>query len=121
MKNPFDILRTIPQELKEIIGFMIFVLAGSIFKMIKQKEKGVKVTVIRCVVEVFMSFFIAVVVYAMLNQFFKLELLFTLAACSLAGSVSSTLFHSKIEELLSTLFDLLKDKSNQYLNIKKNG
>ncbi|ALM50305.1 hypothetical protein AMR72_16290 [Flavobacterium psychrophilum] len=114
MKNPLEIINSLPKPVVELLSFSGFVLGGSIFKMFRQKEHGVKITLTRFLVEAFMSFFIAMIVYATVDQFLHFNKLFTYALCSTAGSMSST-FYSKMEDLINSLFDGVKEKFNQYL------
>jgi hypothetical protein len=111
MKNPLDYIRPVPQELVEAVSFLSAVLAGSVYKMIHQNKKGIKITVKTMLVEAFSSFFIAIVVYAVLNQFLQFNTFFTYMMCSLAGSMD-TLIHSKIEALIDVAFNAAKKKIN---------
>mgnify|MGYP001407832514 CR=1 len=120
MKTLIEFFKSIPDQLLEILFFAFFVLMGSVYKMLKQKEHGAKITAARFLVEAFMSFFIAFIVYAFIDQFFHFNRMLTFAICSFSGSVSST-FHAKLEEFLIALFDGAKVKVNQYLKITKDG
>ena len=109
MRNPFEILKYIPKEIVEAASFFSAVLLGSIYKLINQNKKGIRVTLRTMLVETFSSFFIALVVYAVLNQFLHFSLFFTYMMCSLAGSMD-TLIHSKIEILIDYAFNRYKKK-----------
>ena len=116
MKNPIEILKTVPKEIIEAGLFVLSTLFGSMIKMFKLNEKGIKITFRKAIVEAFSSLFIAMIVYAVFNQFLSFNLFFTCAMCSLAGSMSSTI-HSHLEDFLGYLFDLGKKKINKYTKL----
>lgn len=105
MKTPIEIIKSLPKEAVEGGSFVLAVLAGSLYKIIRQKqEKGVKITLSKILAETFMSFFTAVVVFAIFDQFLHFNKLFTYMMCSLAGSMSSV-FHTNVERAITFLFD----------------
>lgn len=109
MKNPTEIIHQIPKPIMEFLSFACFVFFGSIFKMQKLHEKGIKITFKRFWVEAFMSFFIAFIAWAFIDQFLHFNKFFTYAFCSLAGSMSD-LIYSKMEELFIASIDGLKKR-----------
>ncbi len=109
-----EVLKNLPAEslefIKDIAFFTAFVILGAMAKVIKEKEKtGKKVTARWFITEAIMSFFVAVIVYAVFDQFLSLNKFFTFAMCALGGSFS-TVFHQKIEDLIGVVFDAIKNK-----------
>lgn len=109
MKNPIEVINSIPKPAFEFLSFTTFVSFGSIFKMRKLHEKGIKITFKRFIVEAFMSFFIAFIAYAVIDQWLHFNKIFTYAICSLAGSMSE-LIYTKLEDLVTVSFDSLKKR-----------
>lgn len=109
MKSTVEIISHIPKPVLEFLSFAGLVFSGAIFKMRRLHEKGIKITFRRFLIEAFMSFFIAMIAYAFIDQFLHFNKLFTYAFCSLAGSMSE-LFYTKMEELFTTSFDTIKKK-----------
>ena len=117
MKNIIEFIKTLPNEIYDVFLFVFAVLLGTGYKVAKQNEKGMKITFRKMLTEGSMSFFIALIVFAVFDQFLNFNKLFTYMMCSLAGSMSS-LFHSKLEDLLNYLFEAAKKKINQLLKIQ---
>ncbi|PZO33185.1 MAG: hypothetical protein DCE86_05340 [Flavobacteriaceae bacterium] len=94
-------------EIKEGLLFAAFVMFGVIVKIIRAIQKGSKLSFAWFFSEALISFFIAIFVYAVVDQFFQLKPFFTYALCALLGSMS-TIVNKKLEELLESLFDSTK-------------
>lgn len=95
------------KQIKEIFYFIIVVTMGAITKMITAIRKGVKFTLTWLISELIMSFFVALTVYALFDQFLQVNKLFSFMMCAWSGSFSST-FQERARDLLSSLFDYLK-------------
>ena len=120
MKNPIEFIKSIPREIVEIGSFAITVLLGAVYKILRQKqEKGVKITFSKICTEVLMSFFIAMLVYSVFDQWWHFNKFFTYMMSSLAGSMSS-MFHNKIEELFIYGFDACKKLIDHFFKTKVN-
>lgn len=117
MKIPYDIINELPKPLIEIACFAMAVVAGTIYKLIKQNEKGIKITIKKIFTEGFVSLFIAVIVWSVFDQWLHFKPFFTYSMCSLAGSMSSV-FHAKIEDFIGFLFDAAKQFINNKFNLK---
>ena len=111
MKNPAKILELIPKPVLEFGLFAFSVLTGSFVKLYRQNEAGVKMTIRKGIAETAVSFLIAFVVYAVFDQFFHFNRIFTYAMCSLAGSMST-----KITKALESIFDKILLKSDGLLD-----
>ncbi len=94
-------------EVHEGLFFSGFVMFGVVVKTIRALQKGTKLSFAWFFSESLISFFIALFVYAVVDQFFQLKPLFTYAICALLGSMS-TIVNKKLEELLETAFDSAK-------------
>lgn len=115
----FELPKQSLEILKDIAFFMGFVSIGSIAKMIREKQRtGRKITWKYVASEVIMSFFIGGIVYAIFDQFLDLKPLFTYAMCAAAGSMSS-IFHDKLEDILSFSFEFFKVWIKQMFSAKK--
>jgi len=96
--------------LKDIVLFICFVIPGAIYKMIYENMKtGKKLTLKWALAEMFITVFVAAIVWAVFDQFLDFNKFFTFAMCSLGGSFS-TIFHPKIEDLIGSFFDVVKAK-----------
>lgn len=109
MKDVINDLLEIPRVLWDAAFFTFAVFFGSIYKMIKQKEQGMQITFRKFLAELFVSFFIAGISFAIFDQFLHFNKLFTFAMCSFAGSQSSKL-HKQTESLIDWAFDVAKKK-----------
>lgn len=101
---------TILNEIKnfqEFFLFPIFVFLGFLTKVFFGIKNGKIPTWKWFLAEAIISFFVASSVYAIFDQFFHFNKLFTYMFCAWGGSMS-TLFHKKVEELLTVFFDALK-------------
>lgn len=95
------------RQIKEVLLFIIVVTMGTITKMIVAIRKGTKFTITWLVSELIMSFFVAITVYAVFDQFLAVNKLFSFMMCAWSGTFSST-FLEKGKELLSSIFDYIK-------------
>lgn len=101
---------TIINELKyyqDYFLFLIVVLAGVFTKIYIAIQKGKKPRLSWFLAEAIISFFVAFSVYALCDQYLNINKMFTYVMCAWGGSLS-TLIHSEVEELISSLFDNLK-------------
>lgn len=80
---------------------------GAITKMITAIRKGSKFTLGWLVSELVMSFFVALTVYAIFDQFLAVNKLFSFMMCAWSGTFSG-IFQEKGKELLSSIFDYIK-------------
>lgn len=115
MKNQLINLFNLSKEYKEFFYFIAFVFTGIFVKIYHTMQKGKKIGLNWVLAEAIMSFFVAVSVWAICDQFLHLNKIFTYVICAWGGSMS-TIFHKKTEELLESIFDGLKS----YFNIKLN-
>ncbi|MEO8239236.1 MAG: hypothetical protein ABI576_14115 [Flavobacterium sp.] len=92
---------------QDYIIFLFLVLAGIFTKIYIAMGKGKKPTLSWFLAEAIVSFFVAVSVYVVCDQFLSVNKMFTYVICAWGGSLS-TLIHSEVEELISNLFDILK-------------
>lgn len=88
--------------------FLIVVLAGVFTKTYNAVKKGKKPSLSWFLAEAIISFFVAVSVYAVFDQFLHFNKMFTYMVCAWGGSMS-TLLHKEVEELISSFFDSLKN------------
>lgn len=98
---------TYKTEIDEGMLFSGFVMFGVIVKTIRAIQKGSKLSFAWFFSEALISFFIALIVYAVMDQFFMLKPFFTCALCALLGSFS-TILNKKLEELIEAFFDQAK-------------
>lgn len=91
-------------SLLDLTCFFLFVSLGATAKMVKEKQKGKKITFAYFLAELAITFFVAFIVWAIFDQFLSFNKFFTFAMCALGGSYSS-LFHAKIEVILELFFD----------------
>lgn len=94
-------------EIKEGLLFSLFVMFGVLVKIIRAIYAGAKLSFFSFISEAMFSFFIAIIVYAVFDQFFQMKQLFVYAICAFIGSMSK-IFQKKTEELLVAIFDALK-------------
>lgn len=92
---------------KDYSLFCLVVFAGVITKVCLAVKKGKKPTWKWFVAEAIISFFVAFSVYAVLDQFFHFNKIFTYMVCAWGGSMS-TLLHAEVEDLITSFFDSLK-------------
>jgi len=95
------------KQVKEVFLFIIVVTMGTITKMIIAVRKGTKFTISWLVSELVMSFFVALTVYAVFDQFLAVNKLFSFMMCAWSGTFSTS-FHEKAKDLLAAIFDYLK-------------
>lgn len=95
------------KELKEIILFIAVVTMGTITKMISAMKKGAKFTILWLTSELVMSFFVALTVYAIFDQFLQVNKFFSFMVCAWSGTFSN-IFQEKGKELLVSIFDYIK-------------
>jgi hypothetical protein len=95
------------KEIKEIVLFTVVVTFGSITKMITAIRNGTKFTMAWLVSELIMSFFVAITVYAIFDQFLQVNKLFSFMMCAWSGTFSN-IFQDKGKELLTSIFDYIK-------------
>jgi len=107
---------TYKTEIDEGILFSGFVMFGVIVKTIRAIQKGSKLSFAWFFSEALVSFFIALIVYAVMDQFFMMKPFFTCALCALLGSFS-TLVNKKIEEWIETTFDSAKQATKDVFTI----
>lgn len=100
-------LMTNSKQIKEILLFIIVVTMGTITKMIAAIKKGTKFTFTWLISELIISFFVAITVYAVFDQFLEVNKLFSFTMCAWSGHFSST-FQEKGKELVASIFDYLK-------------
>jgi energy-converting hydrogenase Eha subunit A len=100
-------------EINEGVLFSAFVMFGVIVKTIRAIQKGSRLSLAWFFSEALVSFFIALIVYAVVDQFFMLKPFFTCAVCALLGSFS-TLLNKKLEELIETIFDQIKSSLKEF-------
>jgi|GEM_PF-5079538 len=94
-------------EIHEGVFFSAFVMFGSVVKIIRAIQQGSKLSFGWFFTETILSFFIAIIVYAVFDQFLNFKPFFTYSICALLGSMS-TVLHKKTEELLESIFDSFK-------------
>lgn len=87
--------------------FLLVVLAGVFTKIYIEIQKGKKPTLSWFLAEAIVSFFVAFSVYAVCDQYLSINKIFTYVLCAWGGSLS-TLIHSEVEQLISSLFKGLK-------------
>ncbi|MFN3941486.1 MAG: hypothetical protein ACK4K1_02475 [Flavobacterium sp.] len=92
---------------KDIFLFAVVVMVGVLIKIYKAINKGAKASFKWFLAEALISFFVALLVWATFDQFFKLNAFFTYMISAWAGSLSTT-FHQKLEDLLGSIFESLK-------------
>lgn len=112
-------IKTIINELKyyqDYFLFLIVVLAGVFMKIYFAIQKGKKPKFSWFLAEAFISFFVAFSTYTVCDQYLNINKMFTYVICAWGGS-QSTLIHSQVEELISSLFEGLKTMLK--LKIKK--
>lgn len=118
MKNTtINFLRDFLSDLKyyqDYFLFLLVVMAGVFTKIYLAIQKGKKPTWKWFVAEALVSFFVAFSVYAIFDQFLHFNKMFTYMVCAWGGSMS-TLLHGKVEELISSIFDSLKEFFNKKL------
>lgn len=102
--NLNNFYETYKTEIHEGTLFSVFVMLGVVVKTIRAIQKGSKLSLAWFFSEALVSFFIAFVVYAIMDQFFQMKPLFTCALCALLGSFS-TILNKKLEELIEAFFD----------------
>ncbi|MGC4041989.1 MAG: hypothetical protein QM710_14690 [Flavobacterium sp.] len=102
------------KQLLDSLLFLILVSMGAIVKIIKQLKKGTKASWKWFLAEAIVSFLVAMLVYGFFDQFLHFNKLFTYVVCAWCGSFS-TIFHKRMEDLLGTFFDKLK----QFISEKK--
>jgi hypothetical protein len=95
------------KQLKELFLFIFVVTMGTITKMIVAIRKGTKFTFVWLISELIMSFFVAITVYAVFDQFFAVNKLFSYTMCAWSGTFSTT-FHEKVKDLIVSIFDFVK-------------
>jgi hypothetical protein len=93
---------------QDYILFLLVLLAGIFTKTYNAVKKGKKPTLSWFLAEAIVSLFVAFSVYAVCDQYFNLNKMFTYGLCAWGGA-KSTLIHSKVEELISSFFDNLKN------------
>lgn len=99
----FDNFKTI----KEIFYFIIVVTMGAFTKIINEIKKGAKPSFSWFLSEGIISFFVAVSVYAVFDQFLHVNKLFSYITCAWGGSFSN-LFTDRIKDLINSIFDYVK-------------
>lgn len=100
-------LLTNSKQVKEVLLFIIVVTMGTITKMIAAIRKGTKFTFSWLISELIMSFFVAITVYAVFDQFLEVNKLFSFMMCAWSGTFSST-FQEKGKDLITAIFDYIK-------------
>ena len=110
-----ELISVLDSKFIEFITFIAFILFGVFVKMIREKKTP---TIKRILSEIAMSFFVALIVYAVLVQFFALENYFVYASCSYAGSISSK-FLDNMEKLIDSVFIYAQEKLKQWKSKKK--
>lgn len=70
-------------------------------------RKGTKFTIGWFFGELIMSFFVAITVYAIFDQFLQVDKLFSYTMCAWCGTFS-TAFHEKVKDFMESIFDVLK-------------
>ncbi|MBA0884918.1 hypothetical protein [Flavobacterium undicola] len=93
---------------QDYILFLLVLLAGIFTKTYNAVKKGKKPNLSWFLAEAIVSFFVAFSVYAICDQYFNLNKMFTYVLCAWGGSLS-TLIHSEVEKLISSFFDSLKN------------
>ncbi len=99
-----QIFKAIPKPLLETFAFIGVTIWGSVDQMLRHNGK---LTIRKILAEIFKSIFIAFIVYAVFDQFFNFNIIFTLAICAFASS-KSNLLSIKLEDFISFIFDLGK-------------
>jgi diacylglycerol kinase family enzyme len=100
-------LLTNSKQVKEVLLFIFIVTMGAIAKMINAVRKGTKFTFSWLISELIMSFFVAITVYAVFDQFLEVNKFFSFTMCAWSGTFSTT-FQEKGKELVTAIFDYLK-------------
>lgn len=100
---------------QDYILFCFVVLAGIFTKIYIAIQKGKKPTLKWFLAEGLVSCFVAFSVYAVFDQFLHFNRMFTYMVCAWGGSMS-TLLHTKVEDLISTIFESLKILIKEKLN-----
>ncbi|PKB18386.1 hypothetical protein [Flavobacterium sp. 5] len=95
------------KQVKEIALFIFVVTMGTITKMIEAVRKGTKFTIAWLISELIMSFFVALTVYAVFDQFLQVNKLFSFMMCAWSGTFSST-FQEKGKDLVVSVFEYIK-------------
>ena len=95
------------KTIKEIFYFIIVVTMGAFTKIINEIKKGTKPTFSWFISEGIISFFVAITVYAVFDQFLQVNKLFSYVMCAWGGSFSN-LFTEKFKDLITSFFDYLK-------------
>ena len=95
------------KQVKEFFLFVIVVTMGAIVKMITAIRKGSQFTIAWLFSELIMSFFVALTVYAVFDQFLQVNKLFSFMMCAWSGTFSS-LFQEKGKDLFTSIFDYIK-------------
>jgi hypothetical protein len=101
-----DILNNL-KPLQDYFLFFSVVLVGVFTKVWNSIQKGKRPTVKWFFAELIVSFFVAFSVYAVFDQYFHMNKMFTYMVCAWGGSMS-TLIHAKVEDLIESLFDDIK-------------
>ncbi|AWG25985.1 hypothetical protein [Flavobacterium kingsejongi] len=95
------------QEIKEGFMFSLFVMFGVIVRVIKGIYSGTKLTFFWFMSEAVFGFFIAIIGYAIFDQFFHLKQFLIYAICAFMSS-NSKIIQKKMEEVLVAIFDAAK-------------
>lgn len=95
------------KTIKEIFYFIIVVTMGAFTKIIDEIKKGAKPSFAWFVSEGIISFFVAISVYAVFDQFLQVNKLFSYVMCAWGGSFSN-LFTDRMKDLITSLFDYVK-------------
>ena len=95
--------------------FFLVVFFGFFTKISSAIKKGKKPSWKWFLAEAVISFFVAISVYAVFDQFLHFNKMFTYMVCAWGGSMS-TLLHKEVEELITSIFDSLKSSIKSKIN-----
>jgi len=102
-------------DITDYFNFSLSVLLGQLVKIYEYTNTGKRISVRKFFFELATTFFIAITVYAIFDQFLNMNKLFTYMTCAWAGSISSTI-RTETKELAVFVFQGIK----LYLNNKFN-
>lgn len=95
------------KHIKELFIFGFVVTLGTMAKVVVAMRKGTVFTAGWFFSELVMSFFVAITVYAVFDQFLEVDPLFSYTMCAWCGTFS-TAFHDKLRDFMESIFDFLK-------------
>lgn len=103
--------------IEDLVTFSLVVIMGVFSKIYREIQKGKSPNWKWFIAEAILSFFVAISVWAVFDQFLEMNKIFTYVICAWAGSLS-TIFHNKAEMLVGKLFDSIALWFNQKLGVQ---